>query len=42
MSGPALKLLGRAGYVGLAASLGLTGYDKYKDWKNKRGWFAKD
>ena len=42
MSGPALKLLGKAGGIGLAASLGLTGYDKYKDWKNKRGWLAKD
>jgi len=42
MSPAALKLLGRAGGYGLLASLGLTGYDKYQDWKNKRGWFAKD
>jgi len=42
MSKPALKLLGRTGGYGLLASLGLTGYDKYQDWKNKRGWFAKD
>ena len=42
MSKPALKLLGRAGGYGLVASLGLSGYDKYKDWRNKRGWFAKD
>ena len=42
MSPGALKVLGRTGGIGLLASLGLTGYDKYKDWKNKRGWFAKD
>jgi hypothetical protein len=42
MSPAALKLLGRAGGYGLLASLGLTGYDKYQDWKNKRGWFSKD
>ena len=42
MSPGALRLLSRAGGYGLAASLGLSGYDKYKDWKNKRGWFARD
>jgi len=42
MSPAAMKVLGRTGGYGLLASLGLTGYDKYQDWKNKRGWFAKD
>ena len=42
MSPGALRMMGRVGMPGLALSLGLTGYDKYKDWKNKRGWFAKD
>jgi len=27
---------------GLALSLGLSGYDKYQDYKKKRGWFARD
>jgi hypothetical protein len=43
MSRPMLKTISRRfGMPGLALSLGLSGYDKYKDWKNKRGWFAKD
>jgi len=43
MSRPMLKTVSRRfGMPGLALSLGLSGYDKYKDWKNKRGWFAKD
>tara|TARA_R110002020_G_scaffold4900_1_gene21037 strand:+ start:613 stop:2982 length:2370 start_codon:yes stop_codon:yes gene_type:complete len=42
MNPAALRLLGKAGGYGLAASIGLTGYDKYQDWKNKRGWFAEN
>ena len=42
MSPAALRVMGRAGIYGLAASIGLSGYDKYQDWKDKRGWFAKD
>ena len=43
MSRPMLKTISRRfGMPGLALSLGLSGYDKYQDWKNKRGWFAKD
>ena len=43
MSRPMLKTISRRfGMPGLALSLGLSGYDKYKDWKNKRGWFARN
>ena len=43
MSRPMLKTISRKfGMPGLALSLGLSGYDKYKDWKNKRGWFARN
>ena len=42
MSRPMLKNISRKfGMPGLALSLGLSGYDKYQDWKNKEGWFAK-
>ena len=43
MSRPMLKTISRRfGMPGLALSAGLSGYDTYKDWKNKRGWFSKD
>ena len=43
MSRPMLKTVSRRfGMPGLALSLGLSGYDKYQDWKNKRGFFARD
>ena len=43
MSRPMLKTISRRfGMPGLALSLGLSGYDKYQDYKKKRGWFAKD
>jgi len=43
MSRPMLKTVSRRfGMPGLALSLGLSGYDMYKDYKKKRGFFAKD
>ena len=43
ISRPALKTISRRfGMPGLALSLGLSGYDTYQDWKDKRGWFSKD
>ena len=43
MSRPMLKTISRRfGMPGLALSLGLSGYDTYKDYKKKRGFFARD
>jgi hypothetical protein len=43
MSRPMLKTISsKFGMPGLVASLGLSGYDTYQDYKKKRGWFAKD
>ena len=43
MSRPMLKTISRKfGMPGLALSLGLSGYDMYKDYKKKRGFFARD
>ena len=43
MSRPMLKTISRRfGMPGLALSLGLSGYDLWKDYKKKRGFFAKD
>jgi len=30
------------GLPGLALSLGISGYETYDDWKNKRGWFSEE
>jgi hypothetical protein len=38
----ALAAMGPVGWVGLAGSLGWTGYDLWKDYKKKRGFFARD
>ena len=43
MSRPMLKTISsKFGMPGLVASLGLSGYDLYKDYKKKRGFFARD
>ena len=43
LSRPMLKKISRRfGMPGLVASLGLSGYDTYQDYKKKRGWFARD
>ena len=43
MSRPMLKTVSRRfGMPGLALSAGLSGYDLYKDYKKKRGFFARD
>ena len=39
----ALKTVSRRfGLPGLALSLGISGYETYDDWKNKRGWFSEE
>ena len=43
MSRPMLKNISRRfGMPGLALSAGLSGYDLWKDYKKKRGFFASD
>ena len=32
----------RFGLPGLALSLGISGYETYDDWRNKRGWFSEE
>jgi hypothetical protein len=43
ISPAALKVGSRfLGLPGLALSLGISGYETYDDWKNKRGWFSEE
>ena len=43
ISPAALKVGSRfLGLPGLALSLGISGYETYDDWKNKRGWFREE
>ena len=43
ISPAALRLGSRfLGVPGLALSLGISGYETYDDWKNKRGWFSEE
>tara|TARA_R100001244_G_C5166023_1_gene131428 strand:+ start:206 stop:2545 length:2340 start_codon:yes stop_codon:yes gene_type:complete len=42
ISPTALRGLSRMGGYGFAASLGITGLQKFGDWRNKRGWFSEE
>jgi len=43
ISPAALKVGSRfLGLPGLALSLGISGYETYDDWRNKRGWFSEE